>query len=276
MRQMFRRYSPAVPKHSEQGFRKPHPAEFEMQQTWKRFRSDVELDSSQSGRRYLYRGQAHWGWNLVPSLFRGREGYMGASMQRKALNVFLNDTLESFLHHFEIHHGYQSLLGQSNILTKCSIAQHYGVPTPLLDWTYSPMIAAFMAYWYAGNRSDTDPVRMFRLDCTAIPSQVRRVRLPPIRNNVRAYLQQGVFTCVIKDQPTTKFDTAYVDDKRLGDVGAYISIVDLEFSPSIRRQVLREMRSLNISAQHLFPDSLDFLAGDLREDLLERVEQEFG
>jgi hypothetical protein len=45
------------------------------------------------------------------------------------------------------------------------LAQHYGYPTPLIDWTWSPYVAAFFAFRNINtNEKSKKHVRIFKLD----------------------------------------------------------------------------------------------------------------
>jgi hypothetical protein len=78
----------------------------------------------------VYRGMADKSWGLTPSLNR----------------VCAHDlTLEASVIRSFRKYAYADLAHYSSIWQILSLAQHHGLPTRLLDWTYSPLVAAHFA-----------------------------------------------------------------------------------------------------------------------------------
>ena len=74
----------------------------------------------------VYRGASDREWGLVPSLNR----------------VCSHDlTLESSIIRSFRKYGYADLVNYDSIWQILPLAQHHGLPTRLLDWTYSPLVA---------------------------------------------------------------------------------------------------------------------------------------
>jgi hypothetical protein len=89
---------------------------------------------------YLYRGMLDCTWDLQTSLMRLGGSY--ADLERPALRNF-----RKYAHT-------EAAAGQSE-WHWLAVAQHYGLPTRLLDWTYSPHVAAHFA---------TEDVSQFHVD----------------------------------------------------------------------------------------------------------------
>lgn len=149
----------------------------------------------------LYRGHGSNRFRLSTTLHRSG---------RTRLERYCQETLQQFRAHaeailgmrFDLRNGddYSMLLG---------LAQHHGLPTPLLDWSTSPYIAAFFAFSDAleqeGVRRDATHVRIYGLTreftARSSPSVVTVPFIMPYvctlaispRNNPRLYAQQGQF-----------------------------------------------------------------------------------
>lgn len=87
--------------------------------------------ASPPNRKWLFRGQADAQWQLLPSIYRGYT----AQQERYLTNEFRVRAGSR--------HG--SCPNSDDYPSWLALMQHYGLPTRLLDWTYSPLIAAFFA-----------------------------------------------------------------------------------------------------------------------------------
>jgi hypothetical protein len=90
-------------------------------------------------------------WNQDIGRFRSRFAYRGLSDHSYLLETTLirlggpyADLERHLLRNFK-KYAHRSVVEQDSLWHWLSVAQHYGLPTRLLDWTYSPLIALHFA-----------------------------------------------------------------------------------------------------------------------------------
>lgn len=87
-------------------------------------------------------------WEEDIQRYRSNFVYRGVDNASYGLNSKLNrvcdfklDLEDSIIRNFK-KYGYADLVGYNSFWQTLALAQHYGLPTRLLDWTYSPLVAA--------------------------------------------------------------------------------------------------------------------------------------
>lgn len=227
---------------------------------WEQFKTYV---NSLEYRRYVFRGQEQR-WRLRSSFHRTGRADLRRFLADDIPNLHRSLSLRT-THIFDL-----SVPDQNGAFF--NLVQHHGYPTPLLDWTFSPFVAAFFAYHKLKNseaRAATErKIRIFIFDQKAWKKDFEQLstvtwskphfsvlEFIPI-DNLRVLPQQSISTLTTVDDIEAHIQSSE-DAKR-----QYLRIIDLPVHE--RPTVMRELSIMGITAGSLFP-GLDGACEELKE-----------
>ncbi|HSV13423.1 MAG TPA: FRG domain-containing protein [Tepidisphaeraceae bacterium] len=206
-------------------------------ETWASLREGLHRFAAQDRQRrrqLLFRGQSDTNWPLDTTLDRFKPI---ADPLKRARLVY--ELLQEFSREAVQITSRAAPLPEGDALEL--LARHHGLPSPLLDWTRSPFVAAYFAFEAAGAADRA----VWVLDLNRIP--------PPeffpvdiiddhllLQFNRRALRQQSIFLRVNEAKPLEQI--------------ASIALTKFELPSSERGIALAELDAMNINATSLFED----------------------
>lgn len=200
-----------------------------------------------------FRGHADWRYELRTTFHRAG---------RACLDRYSSEDVPTLHSHIDSLTDIRFDLNNADeYLALLALGQHHGFPTPLLDWTESPYVAAFFAFSDLLSKPQAERaerVRVFCLDQDFVHEQQGRdlsfqnplphvtVLRPLARRNPRILAQQGLFTF-------SNLGDAYSWIRHLEQKNnkSYMSHVDISASEAYK--VLDDLAYMGITAASMFP-----------------------
>ncbi|MBU9847138.1 FRG domain-containing protein [Rahnella ecdela] len=222
-------------------------------ETWQAFLGDNQYFADDMG--FVFRGHGCSEWILETSLDRLLSRLSPQGIDLDSTYDFL---LKEFIHSIRSRSGVKKdeLLNDSEIW---SLGQHYGLATPLLDWSKSLYVALFFAFEnHEPSKKSFRSIWALNL-CPFVREAITEFNkqkeekqhfkiIDPISDeNMRLIAQTGIFS----RQPL-KFSIVEWVKENLPPDAPYL--IKINIPESERLSILRHLRLMNIHHGTLFPD----------------------
>lgn len=220
--------------------------------TWRAFQRFVE-ESLPRSREYIWRGQQRSDWALTPTLDR-LQAALTTSVPVERTRV-----LEAFRRAVVGRRGANPRdLPETELW---ALGQHFGLATPLLDWTRSPYTAAYFAFEHDAAEGRKRRRAVFGLfppvienahdrayEALGDKADMLEILTPLVDENARLVSQGGSFTRTVHGRSIED----WVRKVFVGET--HPLLVKLLLPDAVRPEVLRSLNRMNINALTLFPD----------------------
>jgi hypothetical protein len=172
-----------------------------MKVTWDKYK-EITGKEIQDRKNRIYRGQSNSEWSLTTSIHRTKQ-----IAQFSDFLFYFNVLIPEVQEQVESWDGSRRDLTDPNDMAEfMAFLQHNGFPTPLLDWTFSPYIAAYFAFEGINQfEPQSDEIAIYGFEQALwsntykpnynFDDSTQHVSLlrPNFKGNHKQMLQQGVF-----------------------------------------------------------------------------------
>jgi len=233
--------------------------------SWKHFIEITEDMVSLGGYApyWSFRGQSDLDWSLNPSLARILNSKIFHPVNASKIESSLTSYFISNYKNFDEFKTASFNNYKEQLALIWSFMQHYGAPTRLLDWTDSPLIGLF--YAIESNLEKDGALYMINNKTIGNASNKKFGKtdlsnfyennfensidiISTFQNTKRSFNQQGVFT--ISNNPLLDHFEG-IEGLNLKSSSAFKLIIP----KSMKLELLKKLRSLNIRADILYPDA---------------------
>jgi hypothetical protein len=202
---------------------------------------------------YIFRGHAQSDWLLEPTLSRTLK-----KIEFKDKQVLVKEHLERFKLEIRGRRGVNPRQLSENEFW--ALGQHFGLQTPLLDWTQSPYVALFFALikpeisatgyrsLWGFHSTDIELINSWYSDKKLKKSKYQVELINPILDeNSRLVNQNGLFIKINLDNDLYKWVLN-------GPSLDWITLYRIDFPDSIREETILHLDLMNINYSSLFPE----------------------
>lgn len=213
--------------------------------TWEGFKqdfiSDIYQNQEPSLGSWLFRGQSSDTWKLVSNFDRK---YTNLSNRREFEKALLK-TFQNLLRKTDIAHNFDNISETDT----WALGQHYGLPTRLLDWSYSPYVAAFFSFADPAPFDDTY-VSIYALNHNhevwngSFGCEIVENCIPVNENQIK---QEGVFT-LLKSTFNTLED--FVNSYSGCDTSE--ALIRMLIPKIERQKVIKDLKLMRITFETIF------------------------
>jgi FRG domain len=214
---------------------------------------------------YLFRGQGDAAWHVVPNLYRLTPNIHASSIAENY------DLLEAQLIDRFFQEGLPYLPAISRSYSNDrALAQHFGAPTRLLDWSEDPLVAAFFAVEKWDLHTDAAifmilPEARFKPEDVKSFNSLQSIAFRPPAIDRRIPAQRSVFTFhphEPKDQPFIPLDQRPNIGGQVSNPGNLVrGFAKIVIPQPLKRTLFDRLSQIGIDRRNLFP-GLDGVGAD--------------
>jgi hypothetical protein len=225
-----------------------------MKVTWEEYKNLVTEDIK-SRSQYIYRGQSNSSWMLQTSIHRTKQ--VRTFEDFKAYFVFVIPQIQEQVEAWDGKN--RDLSDPIEMAQFIAFLQHNGFPTPLLDWSFSPYVAAYFAFEGVNHFEPvSEEVALYSFDQNQWMNTFKQIYQyddeneghvtilrPTFRNNHKQMLQQGIFWFTNCADPE-----AHV---RLNETKERTFLKKYTLSVKERSNVMLDLELMGVTAMQLAP-----------------------
>lgn len=232
-------------------------AEFKVN-SWLEFIENIE-NNFIDHKEYLFRGHRDSNWKLESTFDRKYKDSLKNIESRLRINLSYDELLKAHLKNFK-KNSIGKRINPNKKLNNSewwALGQHYGLDTPLLDWTLSPYIALYFALFNPITPNSKvrtlwifSPIALQEIAINQEPeSEFIKEVDSPVDENIRLLSQKGKFT----KTPNGKSIEEFLKDN-IKIQGSHPVLFRIDIPENLRELFLRHLNSMNINHSTIFPD----------------------